>query len=307
MVLVEVEGVEYPRNQQGGPILPAFKTAEFSQDQLDEIMKFLAPYEANLTNGPVFRDYAMPAETVAAPGKTVEEQSAQESVPPEGVAVSKNREWTMKSGEKIEAELITQVGTRITLENLHGRQVTLAEDQFSEEDLKLIALLIPPTLEMEFSKKSTQRTFPETHSMQLPKASFYDFTARIKQTSRRPYPHPLTAEVFAIGEEVDGDNMILLDYKKESFHLPEGSQSVVEIAGSRTVQLMEYYLNDYLRGEKYGGYLIVITDARSEIIAHKGTSEKFFQNLDNLRRVPVGRYFDKDCNRCTPTRPKKWY
>ncbi len=57
MLLVEVEGVEYERNRQGGPILPAFKTAELSHDLVDLIYKDLAPNEACLTNGPVFRDY----------------------------------------------------------------------------------------------------------------------------------------------------------------------------------------------------------------------------------------------------------
>lgn len=57
MLLVEVEGEEYPRSRQGGPILPAFKTEEFSQDMLEEIRKYLPEGEACLTNGPVFRDF----------------------------------------------------------------------------------------------------------------------------------------------------------------------------------------------------------------------------------------------------------
>ena len=58
MLLVEVKGVKYERNDQGGPILPAFKTDEFSHDLLDLIYKDLTPGEACLTNGPVFNDYA---------------------------------------------------------------------------------------------------------------------------------------------------------------------------------------------------------------------------------------------------------
>ncbi|QBG46745.1 hypothetical protein EGM51_04795 [Verrucomicrobia bacterium S94] len=56
-LLVEVEGVEYPQTKWGGPLLPAFKTEEFTRDQLEEIYKFLPPGELSLTNGPVFRDY----------------------------------------------------------------------------------------------------------------------------------------------------------------------------------------------------------------------------------------------------------
>lgn len=57
MLAVEVKGVEYARNRQGGPILPAFKTAEPSHDLLDMIYKDLPIGEICLTNGPVFSDY----------------------------------------------------------------------------------------------------------------------------------------------------------------------------------------------------------------------------------------------------------
>ncbi len=57
MLAVEVKGVEYERNRQGGPILPAFKTSEPSHNLLDSIYKDLPVGEICLTNGPVFSDY----------------------------------------------------------------------------------------------------------------------------------------------------------------------------------------------------------------------------------------------------------
>lgn len=57
ILLVEVEGVEYEQTRQGGPLLPAFKTEDFSRDQLEEIYKLLPEGECVLTNGPVFRDF----------------------------------------------------------------------------------------------------------------------------------------------------------------------------------------------------------------------------------------------------------
>ena len=57
MLLVEVDGVEYPRTKQGGPLLPAFKTEEFTQDMIEQIYKYLPEGECTLTNGPVFRDF----------------------------------------------------------------------------------------------------------------------------------------------------------------------------------------------------------------------------------------------------------
>ena len=57
MLLVEVDGVDYPQTRQGGPLLPAFKTEDFSLDMLEEISKYLPLGECSLTNGPVFRDF----------------------------------------------------------------------------------------------------------------------------------------------------------------------------------------------------------------------------------------------------------
>ena len=57
MLAVEVKGVEYERSRQGGPILPAFKTAPPTHALLDAIYKDLPVGEICLTNGPIFCDY----------------------------------------------------------------------------------------------------------------------------------------------------------------------------------------------------------------------------------------------------------
>ena len=58
-VAIEQEGVEYPRNIDGGPMLPIFKTANLSRDQAEII--HLNLYKGNyyaITNGPIFNDFA---------------------------------------------------------------------------------------------------------------------------------------------------------------------------------------------------------------------------------------------------------
>jgi hypothetical protein len=57
MLVIEEEGVDYPRNFENGPLLPIFKTAELSQDQLDAIYEYLWEDHIDVTNGPVFNDY----------------------------------------------------------------------------------------------------------------------------------------------------------------------------------------------------------------------------------------------------------
>ncbi len=57
ILLVEEEGVEYPRNEQGAPILPIFKTMETPEHLIDEIEYTLIPGQASLEGGPIFSVY----------------------------------------------------------------------------------------------------------------------------------------------------------------------------------------------------------------------------------------------------------
>ncbi len=302
MLLVEVDGVDYPQSRQGGPLLPAFKTEEFSQDQIEQIRKYLPVGEASLTNGPVFRDFAV------AGGTQAESAVVNTPDPEPKMTVEKNetRIWTLTSGKTIKAEFLTLIGGKVSLKNAKGRQITVPEGKFSEDDLNHIDLLMPPDLTLDFSKKSKQRSFPDTFSRDIPSAFYFDFKARISQSSSRLYSHELTAELFVIAQEIDGDKRILLDYQKEPFYMPDGRRSVFQIK-SKTVQLSDYVIREFHRGENYKGHLIVVTDSRGEIIAYKTTSKSLFKNLDNLRKVPIGKYFDDECIRCQPTRQKRFY
>jgi len=57
MTVIEQEGVEYPKNREGGPMLPILKTTPLSRDQSDAIYEYLYEDHYAVTNGPVFNDY----------------------------------------------------------------------------------------------------------------------------------------------------------------------------------------------------------------------------------------------------------
>ncbi len=56
-LVVEVEGVKYEKNNQGGPILPMFTTEEPSWAVQDIVMERLVVGEAKVTDCPVFSDF----------------------------------------------------------------------------------------------------------------------------------------------------------------------------------------------------------------------------------------------------------
>ncbi len=303
MLLVEVEGEEYPTSRTGGPLLPAFKTEEFSWDTLTQISRFLPEDECSLTNGPVFSDFyskPKPTETIAeSKPSTLEEVVA---VPPETTL----RKWTLTNGRTREAEFLTVAGGNAVLKNTRGKQMKIPLDNLSEADRSYISLAVPPDLDINFSKTTKPRKFGDTNSGDEPpvKGSFYTFSTQIRKTSTQPYDHGLTAEYFAVGNEVGGDKNILLEYQRTDFALTEENNNAFEFGG-RPVELLNYEYNGQRRGQRYGGFLVVVTDSRGKVIAHESPSKNLYRNLENLRKLRVGWYFDdNDCSRCLPTPPQ---
>jgi len=308
MLVVEVEDEEYERNKLGNPIMPMFKTAEPSADLLDAIVEHLIPGEANPTNGPVFCDYAMPSRTVVHEADkrdppTTEFSSAR-------TAEDELRMWTMAGGEPLEARFVAMIGKKVVLKDVRGRQRKIPVDRISAEDRMYIELARPPKFNIDFTKKSSQvivdTSTPFWVTSEFHRSDFdYVFSARLKQRSVGEYNHELAVEFFAIGEEVDGDNYILLDRQKSNF-TPSKENSRSHAFHGDTIRVTDFVLFQ-TRGQKYGGYLVVVTDSRGTIIDY-GTSHKWLPGiLGNLRKLPVGRHFDKSGSRVFPPSPKVMY
>ena len=310
ILLVQVSGVDYPTSTQHGPLLPVFKTEEFTRDQLEEIGKYLPPGECNLTNGPVFRDFTPPprkAEVAKSAAKTNSVASAPAKKRKKAPGQGGMRKWTLVDGRTVRAELVTCIGGKVTLKNKKGKSLQVPLKRLSRKDQKFVQMEMPPKLDIGFSKSSKQRIYPDTVSLAAPpRSSYFTFKVTVKKKSTRPYDQPLTAEYFAIGQEFSGATHRLLEYRKEAFVLDKENRNQVTFSGN-PVEIVDYSCaNGQRRGEKFEGYLVVVTDSRGEIIAHKASSELFFQNLENLRKVPVGKYFDDNGNRVAPSRPKPY-
>ena len=139
----------------------------------------------------------------------------------------------------------------------------------------------------------------------MPGVLDYVFTAKIKQDSSGHYPHELHVEFFAIGEEIDGKNFILLDRQESTFVPSEQKRSEYHTFSGRTVRLYDYeFREDGRRGQRYGGYLVVVTDSRGKIIAHKSSYNWMFEKREELKKLALMNHFDKTCARIHPPRPK---
>ncbi|MDF7807742.1 SHD1 domain-containing protein [Pontiellaceae bacterium B12219] len=305
-ILVEVDGVDYPKSRYGGPLLPTFKTEEFTWDQLTQISRYLPAGECSLTTGPVFNDFHTPSQESEPAEESVSfDDSGSPEEPAAAEEPEKMRLWTLKDGRTVEAEFMTVVAGNLILKTVAGKQLKLPLNNVSDADVDYSKLSMPPKLDLELSKSSSQCKWGDTYNGEprTVRGNIYTYTAKIRQTSTQPYGFGLTAEMFVIGDEIGGNKNILLDYQKSDFRLDADNDFSFEFSG-RPVELFDYTVNNERRGQRYSGFLIVITDTRGKIIAYQTPSENLYRNLSNLRKLRVGWYFDKDCKRCLPTPPE---
>jgi len=300
MLLVEVKGEKYEKGPQGNPVLPIFKTAELSRDLQDAIIVDLVPGEACVTNGPVFSDYD--TGTLATTNKIAETETP--PAQPEGKAPDEMRDWTI-DGKVLKAKFVATIGGNVVLKNAREKQRKVPLEKLSDEDRRFVELARPPVFKIDFSRKSSQRTdLPSPYNGSIPPTILdYVFTAKLKQTSAGSYNHELHVEFFAIGREVMGDKYILLDRQESSF-VPSAENKRSFSFSGKTVSTCACVVMTDMRGDKYYGYLVVVTDERGKIIQHAASNEWLFENLDNLRKLHVGNYMDKTCSRAYPTPPK---
>jgi len=306
MLAVEVKGEEYEINQYGDTIFPMFKTTAPSLDQLDALMEYLVPDAIDPTNGPVFCDYDTSGQIAVGNPEPIDPPVFADSVKNE------IRAWSIKEGKALEGEFVTLIGGKVTLKDAHGRVAKIPLDRFSEEDQKYIELARPPKFNIDFSKTSSQvivetsTPYWEAEGRAGRTDHDYIFGARLKQVSAGEYNHELKVEFFAIGEEVSGDNYILLDRQKSCFTPTREHEWIHEFHGDPVRLTRQDFVSQNI-GQKYGGYLVVVTDERG-IIVDQGSSHKWLPGiLGELRQLPVGKHFDKTGTRVFPPGRKRWY
>lgn len=144
---------------------------------------------------------------------------------------------------------------------------------------------------------------------QLPRVNDFTFGAKARQSGARPYNHELKLEYFAVAKQLLGsDRFILVDRDSSSFVPTVKNKRSYSFTSDKAIEFMEYTLDsDYkARGKVFFGGLVTLTDKRGEIIAYNASNPWLWKNLENLRKLPVGAYMNKSCERVHPASPKSF-
>ena len=92
--------------------------------------------------------------------------------------------------------------------------------------------------------------------------------------------------------------------RQESRFVPSRKNKRSHTFSGDSVPMFTYALDGEVRGLKYYGYLVRVTDKRGKTIQHSESNKWLFEHLDNLEKIPKGKYMDKTCTRVFPTTPK---
>lgn len=226
------------------------------------------------------------------------------------------RTWTSSSGQTMEGEYVTLIFGNVTIRMANGKELKVPFDSLSNEDRNYVSLRNPPTLKVEYRESTKPQTYVAdawvdngggSHDNHPVKVFYSKFGADIIQTSREPYDHELTVEIYVLSRQYyDSNNFhIIANMKSKPFKLKMGKENRFEYRDPIEYRTVQYNLYSTLpRGEELGEYLILVRDERGEIVAHRNSKNWLFDNLDKLSELPVGAWIDRKCVRIHPTSPK---
>lgn len=228
------------------------------------------------------------------------------------ITFAEGKVWTLLDGRSIEASFVATIGANYVLKTPKGKQIKIPATAFREEDRVYVELLKPPQLKIDVINNLKTVIFSEGWYGEFPRdpEQHGNFGFRIKQTSSGAYRHELHAEYFIIAKQLyrSDPKCFLLDRGAFTFSLSRENKRTFEFMSDRMVRLQNWELPEthiYLAyGEIYYASVIVIKDQRGEVVRIEASKSWMEKNLNNLMKLKVGNFFDDECVRCFPGRPK---
>ncbi len=227
------------------------------------------------------------------------------------------RVWKDNAGNEYEAEYVRELFDKLTLKTTDGKEVRVAVKDFSEHDQKYMRVMVPPTLSIDFSKTtSIKPPYIDLWHQFDDTITLVKGLVTLTKESKRPFTSGLRAELFLIAKEINGNgNYILLSKTDSSFLLSEQNDNT-HVFKSESVEARRYleYNEIERRGEEYEGYLVVVSDARGNILQTKTDIREWLETpdvIENLRKLAIvgaptirSRHFDKTGSKVKVPRPK---
>jgi len=240
-----------------------------------------------------------------------------------GSSVAQTRIWRTVDGTIYEGTFEKTLFDKAYIRNAEGIFLKIPMEELSPPDLEYLFHNVPPEVSIDVRKKDRQQPLLEW-SIPDDRTTLHTCKVRLTKTSNLPSQVKLTAELFIFGEEVDGENYVLVHRQQFVFVFPNEKKCVYEFEAV-DIPFRHYYANwasqggaEKYRGVTYLGYLVAVFDPQGNLIAsdtslrsQKWLSEDVATSVEKLNELYINgrgsafsRHFDtKFRKRTVPRMP----
>ncbi len=182
------------------------------------------------------------------------------------------RVWTGEDGQRFQGEFLRELLGRIQVRDSKGKLHMISLDKLSKADQIYLQNSVVPEVDITVRKSSFQK--PEMEwTISGDKTTLYTCEITIEKESEMDSKAPLTAELYFIADEEDGDNYILIQHESKKFVFSEGNDSEFEWV-VRDIPIRRYYAgwavsSSKWRGGNYLGYIVTVLGPKGNIVAYK--------------------------------------
>ncbi|QHI70516.1 hypothetical protein [Tichowtungia aerotolerans] len=182
------------------------------------------------------------------------------------------RMWTDVDGTRFEGTFVRELLGRIQVRDTEDKLRMIPVEKLSNADLNYLQHKIVPEVDITVRKKSRQK--PEMEwTISGDKTTLYTCQITLEKKSDMDSKAKLTAELYFIADEEDGDNYILIEHATKQFVFPEGKNSQIEWVVN-DIPIRRYFAGWAVaaakwRGGTYLGYIVTVLDPQGEIVDYK--------------------------------------
>jgi len=189
------------------------------------------------------------------------------------------RIWKDKKGNEIEAELMSMQAGKVFLKTSKGKTLRISKKSLCEADQKFLATAIPPKVKIDFKKSQDRRS-----------DGYYVYMTgeiTITKKSSPTYSGKLKATLIMIGKYENKTAFLILDKVSKTFTFNDSKIFVLE------GNLFKMYNSYYYDGQKYIGYIALITDADGKLVEVKSNRKEFLKDYEKIIKFKKGAMLDR--------------
>ncbi len=182
------------------------------------------------------------------------------------------RMWTDEGGERFEGTFVRELLGRIQVRDTKDQLRMIPVDKLAKADLKYLQDSIVPEMDIKVRKETDLK--PEMEwTISGDKTTLYTFKITLDKKSDMDCNTRLTAELYLIADEEDGDNYILIERAENKFVFPHGRDSQIEWV-VENLPIRRYFsgwavTSAKWRGGTYLGYIVTVLDSKGNVVASK--------------------------------------